>query len=298
LIGKNIESIIPNIYENLKRKSWKIKLKDPVLYNNKTLFVYLLPALAHDRKVILLRDVSNIVRIKNELKEIRKTNYMLEAIIDSIQDAVSVVDENGNGILINKAYTEMVGLTKEDVISKPATVDIIKGESVHMNVLKSGKEIKNYPLKVGLNKTDVVISGSPIIIHGKLKGSMAIARDITEIKRITKKLEDMEQKLRELESKYNFDDILGNSPKLEQAKQLARKVAITDATVFLRGESGVGKELFAHAIHDSSDRKFNKFIRVNCSSLTESLISSELFGYESGSFTGGKPQGQKGLFEE
>lgn len=81
---------------------------------------------------------------------------------------------------------------------------------------------------------------------------------------------------------------------LEQAKLGAK----TPATILLRGESGTGKELFAHAIHNESDRKYNKFIRVNCAALSENLLESELFGYEDGAFSGAKRGGKKGLFEE
>ncbi len=81
---------------------------------------------------------------------------------------------------------------------------------------------------------------------------------------------------------------------IEQAKQAAE----TRATVLLRGESGTGKELFAHAIHNASDRKYNQFVRVNCAALSESLLESELFGYEEGAFTGARRGGKKGLFEE
>lgn len=297
-IGNRIERIIPDINRGLIIKAWNTELEEIIKIDNRTILLYSPPVLVQDKKIILLKDISNIVEMVNESIHINETNYMLEAIIDSIQDAVSVVDEKGNGILINKAYTHMVGLTPKDVINKPATIDIVKGESVHMKVLETGKKIKGLPLKVGLNKTDVIISGSPIIIDGKLRGSMAIARDISEIKMATKKLKVMEQRIRDLESKYSFDDILGNSAQLEEIKRLGKNVAATDATVLLRGESGVGKELFAHAIHEASNRKENKFIRVNCSALTDSLISSELFGYEDGAFTGGKRGGQKGLFEE
>lgn len=281
-IGNRIERIIPDINRGLIIKAWNTELEEIIKIDNRTILLYSPPVLVQDKKIILLKDISNIVEMVNESIHINETNYMLEAIIDSIQDAVSVVDEKGNGILINKAYTHMVGLTPKDVINKPATIDIVKGESVHMKVLETGKKIKGLPLKVGLNKTDVIISGSPIIIDGKLRGSMAIARDISEIKMATKKLKVMEQRIRDLESKYSFDDILGNSAQLEEIKRLGKNVAATDATVLLRGESGVGKELFAHAIHEASNRKENKFIRVNCSALTDSLISSELFGYEDG----------------
>ena len=74
--------------------------------------------------------------------------------------------------------------------------------------------------------------------------------------------------------------------------------ANTPATVLLRGESGTGKELFAHAIHNGSNRKYNKFVRVNCAAISETLLESELFGYEEGAFSGAKRGGKRGFFEE
>lgn len=261
--------------------------------------VYKLDAFIKEEIMVDLKeDRFQIIQMEEEIKALKETNYMLEAIIESIQDAVSVSDIEGNITLVNKAYTEIIGFSAEEVINKPATLDIVKGESVHMNVLKNKKKVSNQRLEVGKNSTEVVISGTPIFINGELRGSMAIARDVSEIKEITKRLKKMEEKIRKLETKYNFHSILGKSSSLEQAKQLARNVSPTDATAFLIGESGVGKELFAHAIHEASERKNNKFIRVNCSALTDSLINSELFGYEDGAFTGGVPGGKKGLFEE
>jgi len=85
---------------------------------------------------------------------------------------------------------------------------------------------------------------------------------------------------------------------MKEALEQAQLSAKTPATVLLRGESGTGKELFAHAIHNASERKYNKFIRVNCAAISESLLESELFGYEEGAFSGAKRGGKRGLFEE
>ena len=104
--------------------------------------------------------------------------------------------------------------------------------------------------------------------------------------------------IRTLEAKYSFDDIIGSSDVMKIAIEQAKLAAKTPATILLRGESGTGKELFAHAIHNASDRKFNKFIRVNCASLSESLLESELFGYVEGAFTGAKRGGKKGSLKK
>jgi len=104
--------------------------------------------------------------------------------------------------------------------------------------------------------------------------------------------------IRSLEAKYTFEDIIGSDPLLLSAIDKAKKAAEIPITVLLRGESGTGKEIFAHAIHNESERKFRKFIKVNCSAIPETLLESELFGYEEGAFTGAKKGGKKGFFEE
>ena len=98
-------------------------------------------------------------------------------------------------------------------------------------------------------------------------------------------------------AKYEFEDILGEHPILLERVRTAKKLAIAEHPVLINGETGVGKELFAHAIHRTSLRKNGPFIAINCSALTESLLESELFGYEEGTFTGAQRGGKKGLFE-
>jgi two-component system, NtrC family, response regulator len=100
-----------------------------------------------------------------------------------------------------------------------------------------------------------------------------------------------------LEKRFGFNSIIGSSGAIDQAKELARKVATTDTRVLLLGETGTGKEVFAQAIHYNSDRKEQNFVAVNCSAFSKDLLESELFGYKSGAFTGALKD-KKGLFEE
>src|SRR5690606_10688821 len=137
-----------------------------------------------------------------------------------------------------------------------------------------------------------------VIVDGKLKGSVGILHDMSEIQQLTKELDRAKQIIRTLEAKYTFADIIGKSEKMNIAIEQAKLGANTPATVLLRGKSGTGKELFAHAIHNASARRYNKFIRVNCAAISDSLLESELFGYDEGAFTGAKRGGKKGLFEE
>lgn len=227
-----------------------------------------------------------------------KAQLILKAIIDSLQDAVSVVNEEGLGIMFNKAYYELTGLEEKDVMHKPAHVDIAEGESIHMKVLQTGKAIKNVPMKVGPYKRDVVVSCAPIYINGTLKGSVGIIHDVSEIRTLLDELHHARQKMRHLEAKYTFDDIVGTSPVLQEAIKAAKVVAATPVNVLLRGDCGTGKELFAHAIHEASTRRDQQFIRVNLNAIPETLLESELFGYSEGAFTGARKKGKKGFFEE
>ncbi len=223
---------------------------------------------------------------------------LLQTIIDSLSDAVSVVDEKGMGLMINRAYTRLTGMGDRQILGQPANVDIAEGESVHYQVLKSGKPVKGVPMKVGPYRRDVLVSCAPLRINGNLKGSVGVIHDISEIRRLMEELERTRRLVRRLESRYTFEDIIGHSPRLMETVERARLAARTPVSVLLRGECGTGKELFAHAIHHTSERAEKPLIRVNCASLTDTLLESELFGYAEGAFTGAKKGGRKGYFEE
>ncbi len=227
-----------------------------------------------------------------------ENKLLLQTIIDSLSDAVSVVDENGIGIMVNRAYTRITSMTEDQVLRKPATVDIAEGESVHLRVLQTGKAIKGVRMKVGPFRREVIVSCAPLIINGELKGSVGVIHDISELRRVMEELHRTRRLVRELESIYTFNDIIGNSEYIRETIERSKQAAATPACVLLRGECGTGKELFAHAIHHASERSEKPFIRVNCASLTDTLLESELFGYADGAFTGAKKGGRKGYFEE
>jgi len=111
---------------------------------------------------------------------------------------------------------------------------------------------------------------------------------------LTKRVAQLEARL---ETKFSFDGIIGNSKTLRQAIELAKKVAVTDTTVLLTGETGTGKEVFAQAIHQSGERKNKNFVAINCSAFSHDLLESEMFGHIAGAFTGANKD-KKGLFEE
>lgn len=259
-------------------------------------------ALKHPDALVISGAVANLmiqlVEEKDRLTDLEAMKSMFQAIINSSHDAISVVDENGIGMLINPAYTRLTGLSASDVIGKPAETDISEGKSMHMQVLRTQSPVRGVQMKVGPLKKEVLVNVAPIIINDELRGSVGIIHDITELQQLNRDLDRARRIIRTLEAKYTFDDIIGTSESMSAAVEQAKQVATTRATVLLRGESGTGKELFAHAIHHASDRKYNQFVRVNCAALSDTLLESELFGYEEGAFTGARRGGKKGLFEE
>ena len=303
VLGTKVEERIPNTRLHIVLESGQPELNQEQILPNQTRIITNRVPVRNERgevtgAVAIFRDSTEVLALAEEITNLKELQSMLEAIIQCSDEAITVVDQNGNGLMINPAYTRLTGLTPEEVIGKPATVDISEGESMHMQVLRTQKAVRGVPMKVGSKRKDVVVNVAPVLVDGKLKGSVGVIHDVSEFKRLTEELEKAHRIIRTLEAKYSFADIIGYSEAMKAAIEQAKRAASTPATVLLRGESGTGKELFAHAIHNESTRKYKPFIRVNCAAIAESLLESELFGYEEGAFTGARRGGKRGLFEE
>ncbi|WP_064091597.1 sigma-54 interaction domain-containing protein [Rossellomorea aquimaris] len=302
-LGVHISEVVPEskLTTTLETRRTEIN-QEVLLHNGLKIISNRIPMITETDEIIgafsVFKDITEVVNLAEEITNLKEIQTMLEAIIHSSDDAISVVDEEGKGILINPAYTRITGLSQEEVIGKPATADISEGESIHLKVLQTRRAIRGTKMRVGPKRKEVIVNVAPIIVNGKLKGSVGVIHDMSEIQSLTQELDRARRIIRTLEAKYMFEDIIGDSEEMNLAVEQAKLGAKTPATVLLRGESGTGKELFAHAIHNASNRKFNKFLRVNCAALSESLLESELFGYEEGAFSGAKRGGKRGLFEE
>jgi len=191
--------------------------------------------------VAVFRDITSIRKLAEEITNLKEVEAQLKAIIDSTNDAISVADENGIVRIVNRAYTKITGYAAEEVIGKPATVDIAEGESIHMLIAKMRQPIYNARLKVGPARKEVIVNATPLFVHGKFKGSVAVVHDVSEIMQLNNELEEIKRLIRHMKAQYTFDDIIGDSRIMQIAKEQAKRVAQTPATVLLRGESGTGK---------------------------------------------------------
>ncbi len=303
VIGRHIKDFIPSTgLLRVMQTNQKEVNQEITLGNGMELITTRIPLVNADKEIIgafaVFRNKMEAVQLAEQITDLKEIQTMLQAIIQSSDEAISVVDDQGRGLLINPAYTRITGLTKTQVIGKPASIDIYEGESMHMKVLQTKKPVRGVNMRVGPKHKEVIVNVAPIIVDGSLKGSVGVIHDVSEIQALTHELNRARQIIRTLQAKYSFDDIIGASEEMKLPIEQAKLSARTPATVLLRGESGTGKELFAHAIHNASDRKFNKFVRVNCAAISESLLESELFGYDEGAFTGASRGGKVGFFEE
>ncbi len=302
-LGRTIMEILPEsrllrIFESRRSET----NQELVLSNGKKIITSRIPLMDDRENVIgafsVFKEKTDVLHLAEEITNLKEIRTMLSAIIQSSDDAISVVDEDGRGLLINPAYTRITGLPEEEVIGKPATTDISEGESIHLKVLQTRRAIRGTRLRVGPNEKEVVVNVAPIIVNGQLKGSVGVIHDMSEIQSLTRDLDRARRIIRTLEARYTFEDIIGESEELTLAVEQAKLGSKTPAPVLLRGEIGTGKELFAHAIHNASKRKYNKFVRVQMSSIPFEQIESELFGQVEESKDGYNRNRKKGLFEE
>ncbi len=223
------------------------------------------------------------------------------AILDSTQDAIFIDDKCGNTEWINKACEQLYHIKKEEIIGK--NIDDLEKEGIFSpSVAKSVFNQKKQVTILHSNNQgkQILSTGTPIFDEvGEIKKIVSTSRDVSELIYLKNQLEDMENELQEL--KIQQQDIIGNivvrSSKMVGIIELASRLAEIDSTVLITGDSGVGKGEIATHIHQLGSRKDQPFVKVNCGAIPESLLESELFGYEHGAFTGARKQGKIGMFE-
>ena len=149
---------------------------------------------------------------------------------------------------------------------------------------------------ITLSKTGFAVNRIPVRVDGKFVSGVLVIQKLSNIHKIESEFRS-NAKRTSFVARYDFNNILGDSAKLRNAKQMAENYSKYDANVLIVGETGTGKELFAQSIHNASSRANKPFVAVNCAAIPPTLLESELFGYEGGSFTGASKEGKMGLFE-
>jgi PAS domain S-box-containing protein len=256
------------------------------------------------------RKTAEIYFLKQAYSEdVRAVTTDLEAIVDSIYDEVLVVDADGTILRVsNRSTHNLWGVEPSSVIGENILELEKKGwfkPSVSRKVIEEKK--KTSIVQYNRFGRRILAVGNPIFNKNKELERIVIAsRDITEVTKLEKQLEEA-QNLKEqyrkevdiLKKVHQGKDktIIYQSERMKELMFSVEQVAKVDSTVTIYGDSGVGKELIAFAVHQLSSRAEKPFIKINCGSIPENLLESELFGYDKGAFTGALSQGKKGLFE-
>lgn len=229
-------------------------------------------------------------------------NY-LSTILDMINDPVIIIDKEGTIIYVNEGYELQVGVKRERLLGRNITIKYPNDKL--LEVLRKGEIVKNeehYNETLGYNIVAGFLpikdsEGWTIAVAGIGTTSPVYKLNVQLSPILSISHDKLSEKITREKLPSGFQSIIGEAPKLVNCLNLSAKVAKSDATVMLRGETGVGKELFARAIHDTSNRRECPFVAVNCATIPETLIESELFGYTPGAFTGARTSGKIGKIE-
>jgi PAS domain S-box-containing protein len=229
---------------------------------------------------------------------------LLDTLLDTMSEAITIVDSANIVQYWNNAAEKIYEIDREQMIGTPLESHFASESIRLIESLSEGTSVQRV-YHVPRPDRHVLINAAPIRQNGTIIGAISIEQDITELVRLNEELADTTAHLHNLQQEMSrfqaaddpFYAIKGHSAPIQAAIQTARKVAQTDATVLLYGESGVGKELFAKAIHQASRRHEKPFIAINCGAIPAALFESELFGYQGGAFTGAEKKGKPGKLE-
>jgi len=234
-----------------------------------------------------------------------KLHARFETALNTLEESVSMINEEGNVIAWNRVAQRLFHIDPTAIMGRPLSEFFPLKDQWSLRALSTGDSVQR-ALHEPRPGTWVIINSAPVRLDGKIIGAMAVEQNVTDIVQLNEQLYRTTSAVKALQGEVArlrhhqdpFAYINGNGPAIQSAIGLARKVSQSDVTVLIRGESGVGKELFAQAIHDASERREKPFIAINCGAIPHALFESELFGYERGAFTGADQKGKSGKLEQ
>ena len=241
--------------------------------------------------------IHNAVTYASELVENiyeqKLNNEVLKTILDGIHDAVVAINQQGNIILYNERARMLLKKENQEVINKNL-LEVCPELDFMMEVLRNNINLNNEIIK--LKRITITANASILNLEGDIHGVLCSFQDITKLQSLEKKIR-YELNKNGMVAKYKFENIMAVDQIMKDVLAKAIKIGFTDSTVMVYGESGTGKEMISQSIHNVSSRNQGPFVAINCAAITESLLESELFGYEEGAFTGARKGGKPGLFE-
>lgn len=249
-----------------------------------------------------------LFKMKSQIKELEKTNRELSTIIENSYDGIYITDHEGVTLKTNTAIERITGIPKEYYIGKKVDALIKRGIlkiSVTDKVLKQRRTVS--VVQENFSGNEILITGNPVFDeHGEIEKVVTNIRDLSdlnelqaELKKTNEANEKFKREIDRLKQRNNsVEGVVINNERMKIIYDMVDRIANVDATLLILGETGVGKDVFANYLYKSSSRsREGQFIKVNCGAIPPDLLESELFGYESGAFTGASRKGKPGMFE-
>ncbi len=307
LINKSVRQFIPQLKDFSFRESHIFQYL--TLDSGQTLSVDVIRISDTGAICFLLfcQDHTKYDQILEQIAISNKKRIITDRMLDLLYDGCYITDGSGLTLYVNDSFLKMSGLTRKEVLGKSVyglIQDKLIPKSCTAKVIETGKPasmIINYP-----KGKSCLITGAPVFIGGKLERVICTSRDLTELFALKDKLANvtslsisLKHQLREIEIQRNNKYVaVTRSKAMNVIYDKAVKIAPLDTPVLLLGETGVGKDFIVSFIHDVMDKNDEScFIKVNCGAIPETLLESELFGYEAGAFTDASKHGKVGFFE-
>ncbi|AWO74196.1 PAS domain-containing protein [Geobacillus thermoleovorans] len=238
----------------------------------------------------VFQDISEIEFISNELETVKRIVNELQTVMEASSDGIAITDRSGMITRRNKKWDALFLGTEQERVTAP--LDRVVRQALDgrqpCSMLHQGMETGNI----------WIVSAVPIIEEdGRAERVVLYVKDMTEMEQLRSELEETKRLLHML-GRQEEDHLIYRAPAMAHVVNIARQAAAVDVTLLLTGESGTGKEELANYIWKQSARRARPFVKVNCGAIPETLMESELFGYEPGAFTGAAKKGKKGYFEQ
>ncbi|SJZ95985.1 sigma 54-interacting transcriptional regulator [Selenihalanaerobacter shriftii] len=315
VVGKQVIDVIPNTRIDVILESGRVELNQYQNLNKNRILTNRMPICDQGEiigAVAYFQEDKEAEEMAKELEGVKRLKKNLETILNSIDDGIHVVDEEGLTIFYNSKMAELENHEKEQVLDEKL-LDIFpsldRTTSTLLRTLDSQKPIMEHEQSYTNYKGEEITTINktlPITLDNQFIGALEIAKDVTKLKELSEKNLDLQSELykaddtekKELNNgtKYLFSDIIGQNWDLKKKIKYAKQASKTSSSVLISGQTGTGKELFAQSIHNSSPRRGKPFIAQNCAALPKDLLEGILFGTKKGGFTGAVDR--KGLFEQ